>query len=472
MVFHILFFHFVFSAPDPDLSDDLISEDDEDGEDSGKEDEKEEEEVKSDWNWTIGEGPAPFFESNNPVEGQPISLPLFSKELTPLQFFYQMLPKSFCERAVVETNKYASEKLQTGSPAMKAAWKPVDAADVFRFLAIIISMGIVRVRRKKDLWEKKSPEVIRYPTVAHVLSRKRFCEIKRFFHLEDNKLAAPYGTEEYDPLHKIRKLYDCLQLRFKNTWRMGTYASIDESMTNWKGRSRFKQYVRSKPIRWGYKFFCMCDPKTGYIKDFELYLGKRTVGEQVGLCSDIVLKLAERCSLSLTKSIVVADNYYSSPTLVALLAQKGIGYVGTCQLGRKHVPRSLLQQSTRGATPERGTTKKVFIEMKSAPELSSEATIYLCSWRDTKIVNFIGSAEGLAMTTVTRRTRSGSEVTVPAPMLVKTYVQRMGGVDLADMNKSRYSIAGTLITRKWWFRFLLVSLIWLLIIAGNYISVQ
>ena len=230
---------------------------------------------------------------------------------------------------------------------------------------------------------------------------------------------------------------------------MGTFASLDESMTNWKGRSHFKQYMRSKPIRWGYKFFCICDSTTGYIKDFEIFLGKSTVGEQFGLCTDIVLRLAETSRLALTKSVVVADNYYSSPTLVGLLAQKGIGYIGTCQLTRKNVPRSLLQQSTRAGDTERGTSKTA---LKSSSQNASDATIYMCSWRDKKVANLIGSAEGLSMTIVNRRKRDGAIVTVPAPKIVKTYTERMGGVDRADQNKARYAISASVITRKWWFR--------------------
>ena len=442
----------MFLAPDPDLSEDLCSDEDEDEEDEEKKGEEKEEEDEEKWSWSIGEGPAPFFDCSSPVEGKPISLPHAAGDMTPLQFFYQMVPKSIISRMVVETNRYASEKLNTVSPEVKARWKLVEEADIFRFLAILICMGRVRLRTKRDFWDRRNHEVIKYPSVAHVLPLKRFSDIKRFFHLQNNQLAAPYGSEEYDPLHKIRHLYDCLQIRFRNAWRMGTFASLDESMTNWRGKSRYKQYIRSKPVRWGYKFFCVCDPKTGFIKDFEPYVGKLTVTEEYGFCTDIVLKLAERSRLGLTKSIIVADNFYSSPTLVALLAQKGIGYIGTCQLGRRHVPRSLVVQGRRDASTVRGTAKTAFVELKTVSQYVSDATIYLCSWRDTKVANFIGSAGGLTTTKVLCKTQAGSKVEVPAPTMVKTYVERMGGVDLADQNKQRYSISATVVTRKWWFR--------------------
>lgn len=114
----------------------------------------------------------------------------------------------------------------------KANWKPVVEGDIFRFLAVLYAMGIVRVHRKKQLWLTSNPEVIKFPSVAHVMSYRRFQLIKRFFHLEENTLAAPAGTQEYDPLYKIRKLFDTLQARFRACWKFGTFASLDQSMTN------------------------------------------------------------------------------------------------------------------------------------------------------------------------------------------------------------------------------------------------
>ena len=101
---------------------------------------------------------------------------------------------------------------------------------------------------------------------------------------------------------------------------------------------------------------------------------------------------------------------------------------------------------------DRGTTKTAFIELKDVSQYASDATMYCCSWRDTRVANFIGTACGLSTTKLFRRKKNGVEVEVEAPNIVKVYTERMGGVDLADQNKCKYSISSTLITRKWWFR--------------------
>ena len=160
----------MFLAPDPDLSGDFYSDDDEDDEDKEEEEEQKEEEDDGKWFWCVGDGPAPFFDSSTPEDGKPISRPLRAADMTPLKFFYQMLPKPFISKVVVQPNKYAAQKLEAATPERKGKWREVDEADIFRFSAITICMGIVRARRKRDFWFGTSAEVIKFPSVAHVLS--------------------------------------------------------------------------------------------------------------------------------------------------------------------------------------------------------------------------------------------------------------------------------------------------------------
>ena len=45
-------------------------------------------------------------------------------------------------------------------------------------------------------------------------------------------------------------------------------------MIKFKGRSSIKQYLPLKPIKRGYKVWCLCDPITGYLFNYQIYLGK------------------------------------------------------------------------------------------------------------------------------------------------------------------------------------------------------
>ena len=65
---------------------------------------------------------------------------------------------------------------------------------------------------------------------------------------------------------------------------------IDEHMTKFKDKNSMKQYIKSKPIKWGFKWWCEC--KTGYLYHIILYLGKKEDTEH-GLGENVDLKLCE-----------------------------------------------------------------------------------------------------------------------------------------------------------------------------------
>jgi len=55
----------------------------------------------------------------------------------------------------------------------------------------------------------------------------------------------------------------------------------------------FKQYIKNKPTKWGFKLWCLCDSQTGYTVNFAVYRGKE--GESLssnGLSYDVVVRLA------------------------------------------------------------------------------------------------------------------------------------------------------------------------------------
>jgi DNA excision repair protein ERCC-6 len=54
-----------------------------------------------------------------------------------------------------------------------------------------------------------------------------------------------------------------------------TYFTFDESMVPYFGRQGCKQYIRGKPIRFGYRSWCGAT-RLSYICWFQLYQGKNS----------------------------------------------------------------------------------------------------------------------------------------------------------------------------------------------------
>lgn len=82
-----------------------------------------------------------------------------------------------------------------------------------------------------------------------------------------------------------------------------------------------RQYVKNKPIKWGFKFWYHDTSKTGYLFQFDLYLGKKEKREEI-LESSVVLALIE--CLEDTYCTIFFDNFFNSPSLNIKLFEKGV----------------------------------------------------------------------------------------------------------------------------------------------------
>ncbi|KAK2713527.1 hypothetical protein QYM36_009414 [Artemia franciscana] len=72
---------------------------------------------------------------------------------------------------------------------------------------------------------------------------------------------------------KLRPMIDLLNFRLKPLAKPGTYLSVDESIILFKGRSTQKQYNPMKPIKRGYKLWCLAS-MIDYVYNFDVYQEK------------------------------------------------------------------------------------------------------------------------------------------------------------------------------------------------------
>ena len=100
---------------------------------------------------------------------------------------------------------------------------------------------------------------------------------------------------------------------------------VDEQLVPFKGQLYMKQYIPSKPHKWGFKVFALCD--TARIQyDFEVYTGKvfPVSGEpDLGPSSNIVLQLAKTIPDDMNH-LLYFDNWFTSVPLVNHLAKKNL----------------------------------------------------------------------------------------------------------------------------------------------------
>jgi hypothetical protein len=256
------------------------------------------------------------------------------------------------------------------------------------------------------------------------MPRNRFEAISSFFHVvtpdEEIQLAE-------DPLKKIRPLYESIKSKCLELYQPLRELSVDERMVKSKARTHFRQYIRNKPTKWGFKFWVLADP-TGFTINFELYQGKKraTAPSPHGLAYDVVMDLTT--PFHHQNYFVFFDNFYTGPALIQSLKESGVHSTGTLRVTRAGVPESVKQLVS--------IMKRRDVPRGTGYYVRSSSIVYIC-WRDNDCVtvasnSFPGHEDGTAKRKGKNQSGGHQAVDVPLPAAIKQYNRFMGGVDKSD----------------------------------------
>ena len=109
---------------------------------------------------------------------------------------------------------------------------------------ILLAMGIVEKKgRIADYWTKHWP--IQTPGFSSTMTSNRFLSIIRYLHFVNNRDA---NTDKNKKMWKVQPVIMYLIRRFPRH-----QIDIDETMIQFKGRLKIKQYIQNKPTKWGIK---------------------------------------------------------------------------------------------------------------------------------------------------------------------------------------------------------------------------
>ena len=100
------------------------------------------------------------------------------------------------------------------------------------------------------------------------------------------------------------------------------------------GHHLSKQFIRAKPIRFGYKLWAMCG-ESGYCFNFSLYCGKKSNDYENtrSLGSRVVMKMLSTVD-NPSFHVVYFDNFFTSHSLLVQLREKGFRATGTVRDAR------------------------------------------------------------------------------------------------------------------------------------------
>ncbi len=222
--------------------------------DESSTEEEKDEKKESDDGWTT---------EANDVNIQPFIAPTGKQHearhaTSPVEFLQLFLPYSLMQQLAEYTNSYAHYRGE------HYTWRTT-TDELYAFIGAHIFMGIVRL----PAWHMYWSESYQQPLISSLFTRDRFGQLLRYFRV------APHTqlSQTTNPLSDFRPLVDSLQLSFPRMYLPSRYLALDEAMVAFKGRWSIKQYIPSKPHKWGYKIYCLSSDD--YFLHFEVYEGRR-----------------------------------------------------------------------------------------------------------------------------------------------------------------------------------------------------
>ncbi|XP_038820023.1 piggyBac transposable element-derived protein 4-like [Salvelinus namaycush] len=357
-----------------------------------------------------------------------------SKNYTVLELFQLFFSNDIVDTLCSNTNKNAKRRHEQG-------FKPVSVEEMYNYLSIVIYMGLLNVHTVSDYWVPN--RLYGIPFCRTVMTMTRFRAITYSLHMsdpaEDEENDKKKGTAGYDRLMRIKPLKDQILAACRAFYHPFQNLSIDERAVRSKARHGLKQYIKSKPYRYGFKLYVLADSRNGYTCDFNVFMSKNPSASGKGESYDAVMDLLNIPHLGTGYHIYV-DNYFTSATLFRDLYKNKLGACGTIRENR--VGLAGVQENSMPPRAKRGTIRWL-----------RDGELLFTKWMDARPVIMCTTIhKAFAKEQVQRRKRleDGTWTTepVPAPAPIKSYNKYMGGVDLSDSLIKCYSVAQK--TMKWY----------------------
>lgn len=292
------------------------------------------------------------------------------------------------------------------------------------FLGVNLLMRICGYPQRNLYWSYKCGTHL--PIIADSMPEKRFWQIQKYLHFNENEKMPKTDSPDYDKLYKVRPILNSLQNSYLNLFPMIESLSIDEVMIPFKGKHSLKQYIRNKPIKRGYKVWVLAGIN-GYVYRFIIYEGKSGKPfNSLGLGEEVVMKLCT--GLENHNHKVYFDNFFTSFKLVNELKNKNIFALGTIKQNR--LPKSLVLKGNKEMTSRGDYDYKT----------DQKTNITIVKWQDNSIVQLISSFSGIEPVSKINRydKKLKTVIQIDYPNIVKLYNKHMGGVDKMDMLLTLY----------------------------------
>lgn len=245
---------------------------------------------------------------------------------TKLESFFTFITKDMLDHIVSCTNIYIENRKATIPHQRERDYKLTSRSEIQALFGALFLIAVKKGNHVNvlELWSRDGTGMI---ILRALFSYKRFLFLLRA--LRFDSIQTRKDREKTDKLAAIRLIYTLFVANCKDNYSLGEFVTIDEMLHPFRGRCSFVQYMPQKPAKYGIKIYALCDSKTFYTWNFEIYCGAQFNGpyKTSNKPFDIVQRLVDPIKKS--NRNLTTDNYYTSYPLAEYLLQNGLTLIGT-----------------------------------------------------------------------------------------------------------------------------------------------
>lgn len=343
-------------------------------------------------------------------------LPKKQRAATPGEAFRLFMSVDILEEIVYCTNMEGKRVCDN----KRKQWKNLDLDELCAYLGLVLQAGVERSWDVpvRELFGGEFPN----PLYRATMSVFRFEEIRRFLRFDDKRTREI--RLETDKLAMISHIWQLFIGNCKKRLIPEDNVTIDEQLLGYRGRTKFIQYMPSKPSKYGIKIFWMCESASGYAIDGLIYVGRQPGEDRhKNLGLDIVKKLV----LSIHNSGInlTIDNFFTSVPLAIYLLDKNITTLGTLRQNKRDIPVELKASRSREVNSSLFCFRN-YLTMVSYVPKRNKSVILLSSMHHDKATQDDGKRK---------------------PTIILEYNKTKGGVDLMDQKVGTYTCKRQ--TKRW-----------------------
>lgn len=369
---------------------------------------------------------------------------------TPLDAWLSMIDDSIIDDIVTCTNIYISSV--SGQYVRDRDANLTNSDELKALFGLLYFAGVMKSNNlnTKELWNTNGSGIELFPATMGI---NRFHFLLRCIRFDN--IHTRDERKKVDKLAPIRNIFERIVKNFQNGFSPSEYVTVDEKLEPFRGKCPFRQYIKSKPAKYGIKIFGLADSRWFYTCNMEIYAGEQPEGPYriSNAAADVVKRLVT--PISGTGRNIFCDNWFMSvPLAKDLLKDHNLTCTGTIRLNKRELPQEL--------TEKRGREK-----YSSLFAFSKDMTITSYIPKPGRVV--------IVASTMHHDNKIDPDTGVEKkPVMITDYNLHKGGIDVVDKLCGTYTVSRK--CKRWpltvFFGMLNVSGINALVIYKNNIGVE